>query len=233
MNSEITNAFVRQRRSLIITSIVLAVVLWFGIDGSKLRLGPGAGTGLSVDFEDARVVIAGLVIVWLWFLVRYWQYFSLVRPKAREALHAAQLPQLRDSFTPIMRELGAAKALTEIGNENPSLPGTLEVRSSAVSREFERAKLKYAAANVLVSPTLDKHDGRTQGLSNRSVRVQVEGFAALWRILRAILPVNIKHPYFTEHWLPFGIALITFVLLIVRWRIWLPPVEPSGPWLSF
>ncbi len=86
MNQDDVKAgFIRQRRSLFLISLVFSVTLYFGVDGSAVRLGPGQGTGLSVDLESVENVYRLLGAIWLWFMYRYWVYVrELIVAEKRE-----------------------------------------------------------------------------------------------------------------------------------------------------
>lgn len=217
MAGEYQDGFVRQRRSLILVSLVLSVLLWFGIDGTTVRMGPGGGTGVSVNLLDTRFIYWGLFVVWLWFVVRYLQYHGAVHEEAVKSLHTAHAPRISKLFRKELEALGKEEALRTV---EPKRSGwQAEVADTLHEGPIVREGWCSVSRKYRFTVTFKDHSGAQRG-ENQGVKptASITGLRLYWPLLRAVTPVNIKHPYFTEHWLPLFIAAWPLVLLLMRWH---------------
>ncbi len=210
--SEYEAGFVRQRRGLITISVVLTIVVWFGLEGCKLRVGPGGGTGLTVDFGDARYVYWGLYAAYLWLLIRYSQYFVQLRESVLEQLDKEQYSRINSAFARRLHDLAVNEIIEVV---RPKYPENTKIvigglRTDApVERKRWKAVQKTFTANLRV---------RGHGADTVKYTASISGLSLYWPLLKAITPVNIRQPYFTEYILPLVFALPPLLLLPVRWR---------------
>jgi len=66
-----TEGLLRQRRNLIITSVLLWLMKYGGVKFTKLSL-----AGFDITFKEPLVLVLSLWIAFAYFLFRYYQYFS-------------------------------------------------------------------------------------------------------------------------------------------------------------
>lgn len=62
----------RQRRNLLVTSLILIAV---NLAGAKLKREISA-LGAGIEFENPERLLWGVWVLWAYFLARYWQYLS-------------------------------------------------------------------------------------------------------------------------------------------------------------
>ena len=128
MANEFHGGFVRQRRSLNLISLVLTILVFFGIDGTEMRLGPAGGAGLTIDLLDTRFIYLGLYLMWGWFLIRYWQYFSPARADSKLDLDRLQLPRIKEYFRPLLKLKGKENYSKEAMEKFPDAVAALRCR---------------------------------------------------------------------------------------------------------
>lgn len=205
MSNDVRGAFVRQRRSLILVSLVLTVVLVFGIAGSQVRLAPGAGS-LTVDFGEATIIVRALWAVWGWFLYRYWQHFLLVRADdLAELLDRQKLP-VRSGFSKRMLEMGAKSLEQTLRREHTDFVG-IELREPTFSTLPERDGWNHVSASYIARVIITAPGGQPRDLGQKRCELKLAGLRMYPRLIRTILPVNVRHTYFSEYWTAFLFAL--------------------------
>lgn len=234
MVKELHDSFVRQRRSLILISIVLTILVWFGINGTEVRVGPGGGAGLTLDLLDTRLIYLGLYLMWGWFVYRYWQYVVPARVDSKIDLDNVQLARIEKYFQPLMVRKAKETYHQYAMRQHPEAD---EVKVSGIGLSnyaYERwIRVSCTAKSVLIKMI----DGKDVSLGEIDVIPEITGWRLYCPLLKAITPVNIKHPYFTEYLSPFVFAVGPLIAFVLRWesvigspvralggmwRLWLP-----------
>lgn len=67
----------RQRRNLLVTSLILIAI---NLAGAKLKSDVSV-LGAAIEFSNPERIVWGVWILWAYFLIRYWQYLSEVPDK--------------------------------------------------------------------------------------------------------------------------------------------------------
>lgn len=217
MDSQIQDAFVRQRRSLFLTTIILTIVFAFGINGTEVRVGPGGGTGLTIDLLDTRIVYLGLVVIWGWFLYRYWQYWLAVRPSARKRLDEMQEQPVFWAFARILNTLGEQK-VSEVAREGEQDVASVEIPTMKISEEGIRQGWKSVSAWIDATAQIVRTSGAKTDPWPIRVKVSVTGFTFYRLLLKTIIPFNIRQPYFTEYPPPVVFVVPPLITAIIRWE---------------
>lgn len=189
--------FIRQRRNLILASLVLAFAQSTQLTIHKLSFFGAEGT------IDAPVsTIPFLLVLWLYFLWRYWQAFNAVRKKPtknlyrevkkilleRIAVKRALIPY-RDKQPPLL--LGERRAWMPHGDEEPTDQG----------------------AKVIVVANIAEQSS-TAARSQKNIEVAFSHSEMRMIRARSILRLIITTDEFSEYYLPFVIATIPFLVWI-------------------
>lgn len=196
------------------TTIVLLVVVWFGIDGAAVRLGPGSGSGMIVDLQKSGYVYIVLYLLWFWFLFRYWQHRSLVSRDALNQLLDAQLPAITKAFGSQLSEKFNEEMTGDLSKrEEPDK--TIKLKNVSPQGGVQRAGWKSVAAEYRCTPVV-VHNNTQRDMMEHNRVVHIRGRDLYWPLLKAITPVNIRHPYFTEYPKPIVFVLPVLAVTLVR-----------------
>lgn len=91
----------RQRRNLIITSILLLVMKYGGVTFTKFSF-----VGFDIQFKNPNVLILSIWIAFAYFLYRYYQYFS---DEGINKLQSVFIRAFENKCAPIIRNLVTEK----------------------------------------------------------------------------------------------------------------------------
>lgn len=215
MATDYDSAFVRQRRSLLIISIVLAALLYFGLQGSEVRVGPGGGSGLMVDVLDHRNVYAGLGVLWAWWLVRYLQFFWKIRKDKLRELREDQLPYIKKLVAPLFEERAVlqlqAEAARRFKPEAKIVVTAIQPEGDFRRDEWHRLRWRYTG---LASASVGTH---SSGAVPVRAQLEIVGFELKWLLSRATFWPTLRHVYFSEYVVPLLIAMVPVVVAVSRW----------------
>jgi hypothetical protein len=204
--NEIREGFIRQRRNLILISVVL---FFFGVAG--IRLDSVNLLGNKFILGEPGMMTVALWVVWGYWLVRYWQYYNETGDKGYLAYwYAAMDSYVVAKGRKLLAEEDWARQIElnprfleaeVIARASPFHDGVWGVRfrpdeSLLDTTEEEFLKLQKD------SPTLG-----TYGLDPRSL---------LWLQIRAWLNVLFVSRLGTEYLLPFAVATIPAALALYR-----------------
>ena len=193
------------------------IVFAFGINGTEVRVGPGGGTGLTIDLLDTRIVYLGLVVIWGWFLYRYWQYWLAVRPPARKRLIEAQEQHILQNFAPVLTALATQK-VSEVALEGEQDVESVQIPKMRISEDDIRKGWKSVTVWVDADAQIVRDGSGEASTMPIRVKVSATGFTFYWLLLKTIMPFNIRHPYFTEYPPPVVFVIPPLITAIIRWE---------------
>lgn len=192
--------FVRQRRSVVAVSLALVFVHTAGLSFTKLNL-----FGNEVGLADPRAASIALWLAWLYFLLRYYQYFRDVPEKGR----GAYLSRLHD--------LVKAAAFQEY--KQRSIAETEDLPLNAAP-EFTQQRLDALerTGDLWHYKVLGYMSWQTPGVSNSRQQperdIYIHGPRVTLAKVRAAIHVVLHTRFFTEFYLPFAVAAAPVVLVI-------------------
>ena len=70
-NREMSTGLLRQRRNIMAISILLPLYLFSGATFNKINI-----LGNSVTLNNPKLITIFLIVLFFYFLLRYWQYFN-------------------------------------------------------------------------------------------------------------------------------------------------------------
>jgi hypothetical protein len=190
-------AFIRQRRNLILASLALVFAQTTHLTIHKLNF---LGAEATIDAPVSTVPC--LVVLWLYFLLRYWQQFRAVgrKPTRSRYIDIKKIYLARVATRRALDSYKQITAPTQDGKErNAWMPHDEEERT-------ERGAEVVVVTNIL--------DGQS-----RQVNITVPlGPLDLFKIrARSTLHLVITSDEITEYYVPFAIAAIP--LLVALWQL--------------
>lgn len=200
----IPDSLLRQRRNGFAVSVVLVTLAL-----SKARIDSIGAVGLHLTFDRPEAIFWLLWASWLYFLIRYYQYYNLqVAPFA----HAAFIEHLK-AFGAIkveklfQRYLVEARGARTKGERQDFIDSDLgQAYSKAKFENVDRLEFKWH--------TDDRETGKT--LERGKVISQMREFSP--EIRRAWRAAYLKLPYVTDYFFPYLVFIGSAVLAIaVPW----------------
>jgi hypothetical protein len=193
--------FVRQRRNLILASLVLAFAQGTHLTIHKLSFFGAEGT------IDAPISVAPFLwVLWLYFLWRYWQAFNVVSRKPTKNRY-------REIKKTLLERIAVKRALVLHRNGLPPLsPGE---RRAWMPHDDEEPT-EQGAKVLVVANIAEKSSTGTRSQKNLEVDLSHSEMRKIRA--RSILHLVITADEFSEYYLPFVIAAIPFLVWI--WQIY-------------
>lgn len=201
VNSDVRESFVRQRRALIATGIVLTVYLAAGLKLDDVNV-----LGTTVKVTRPEWIQVGLWILWSYFLLRYYQ---LMRDLADPGPKAARAVRL-DHYQLRRARAAAEEAIIaqQIADKNAAI---LSCQFDAES-VIEKAPNRWVVSQrVVVS---ERDTGKTWVMMGRPQAIEVP---SRWQHFKSAAYVSLHTRYFTEYQLPLVIASFPPVMAIAQW----------------
>lgn len=201
----IRRGFVSERRSLLVTSFLLFFYQAAGIEIDKINV-----LGNEAKISDSSWVPIALWTLWVYFAVRYYQYFRHVPDKGFMAAYQRRLDQLT-------RQL-AARRFRRVFRREEEFPEE-ELKRLNVSLAFGPIDpvIESQPSRLLVRATVSFLRG-TQLVESRNSKKIIE---LSWKELllpkvRACLHVLLSTRLVTEYVLPFLVSLLPLVYWVMK-----------------
>jgi hypothetical protein len=192
--------FIRQRRNLILASLVLAFA-----QGTHLTIHKLSFFGVEGTIDAPVSVVPFLLVLWLYFLWRYWQAFNAVSRKPTKNRY-------REIKKTLLERIAVKRALIPYrDNQPPLLPGE---RRAWMPHDDEEPTDQGAKVLLVANIAVQSSTG-TRSQKN----LEVDFTHSEMRKIRArsILHLIVTADEFSEYYLPFVIAAISFLFWI--WQI--------------
>jgi hypothetical protein len=178
----------KQRRNLLVVSVLLIIQALAEVDISKISL-----LGTELKTEKVGVLLACFWVLWLYFLLRYYQYWreGNLATKFRETVEVRQAV--------LLNEWGQRRANEWFGNSRDGR-WTLH-RSPDANLELHMERRK-------------RNSEDTENFQIKQVPMNVRSITKA----RALVWVSFQTTETTEHFLPFALALVApIVSLAINW----------------
>jgi len=184
--------FERQRKNLMITSLLMMIYVWIGFELNKLNV---LGNEITINNSGSVEII--LWIVFAYFLIRYLQYFLVIEKTELSSMYHV----LMDKHIKI-RAINAQKkkAISDILKDDPTAKNFLHtVRECSI---MERSHHKWLI-KVQGSIAYEYASGAARSRGIGSLEWAVLGLHLYYPKLKSLCKVIFFTPYFTEYFLPF------------------------------
>jgi len=190
--------FIRQRRNLILASLVLAFAQGTHLTIHKLSFFGAEGT------IDAPVsIVPFLLVLSLYFLWRYWQAFHAVSKKPTTERY-------REIKKALLEPIAVKRGLLPYRDKEPPLLSDEPELKAWMPHDAEELG-DLGAKVILVTNMVEQ--GIT-GVLQRNIEVDFSDSEMRWIRARSILHLIVMVDEFSEYYLPFGIATIPFLVWI-------------------
>jgi hypothetical protein len=199
--SDLSKGFIRQRRNLIGISFIL-----FFYESSKIVLSTINVLGNPFNISDPSRVNYVLWFVWIYMLVRYYQFY---RHTVGGKVHAAI--ESRMGYYVSSAALAKFKRSYQPDKFAPDIPLPHEISIDKDKTEIIIKEPHKWSLNVHIRV---RHTSQQQYLgSGKKHGMFLDGYDLYKMRLKAYIYVAMHTPYATEYHLPFLIALVPVVYL--------------------
>jgi hypothetical protein len=192
--------FIRQRRNLILASLVLAFAQGAHLTILKLSFFGAEGT---IDAPVSTVPF--LLVLWLYFLWRYWQAFNAVGRKPT-------MNRYREIKKILLERIAVKRGLIPYRDKQPPLLRGTPGEPRAWMPHDDEEPTDQGAKVLLVTDMVEQSS--TGAPSQKHLEVDFSRTEMRKIRARAILHLIITADEFSEYYLPFGIAAIPFLVWI-------------------
>ncbi len=176
----------RQRRSLIITSLILSFMKYGGITIKKISV-----LGVEILLSNISALYVFIWLIWFYFLIRYYQYFM-----------QEGVPKMTISFQTMLTEICRAKIKALVKAEHPRVQGS--------SQQFDYNILKKSNWYTINYVGQELKEADVYNASN-----PFEMDIKLWSLWKEILisyyQVFVNKSVMTDYILPLLIAAFAFI----------------------
>ncbi len=188
--------FVRQRRNLIVVSVLLLFADALAFRFSEINI-----LGNRVELAEPVRITPFLWAVWIYFLLRYWQAF---REHGSESFAAFVKGYVGGSATNYALDQAQMRLQTTpnvLRNENGPMVGIDDLPRRGLNA---RARLTYQV-----------QDG--QGAARREMDLPISKVVILWFYIRGALVATFNRSIVSEKYLPFVFAFAPLVYTLYSW----------------
>lgn len=202
---DLREGFVRQRRSLVAVSLAWLLYQTSGVVIDHLNV-----FGNKLDLKTPELAGTVLWVAWLYFLLRYYQYFRDLPDKGVSTAFGARLITL-------MRKVARNEIKRQCKLKGPWQPvDEIELEKARIDTigSYKRFwEFRVTELVAIISPNnrpLHQFSGKT---------IKVEGSRLIAAKLRSAAHVSLNTRFLTEYYLPFVLAAAPLSLFI--WRLYL------------
>ena len=179
---EMSASLIRQRRNLITISLIIMFLLYSGVNISKINI-----FGIEFSTPDHDSIMNTLWLIWLYFLIRYYQYL-----KAEPSEGAMQL--LKTKFNGLCFNV-------IFGHLNSVCPGKVQVGDCSVLQLERNGFFRFVFPIKKYEPVEDKQ----VVISREDIPIKI----LLCPAIKSCWHVVAHSTKFTDNILPYLIAIIT------------------------
>lgn len=179
----------RQRRNIILISFILCFMKYGGIQITKTSV-----LGAEVQFNNASAIFFGIWLIWIYFLIRYYQYFM---QEGLRNIMISLTDNLTDKCRPVLKSV--------VKSEHPEV----QIGSQTFDYNVHKKKNWYTIEFIATEP---KH---TKGHINGFDPIQFNMLISFWKLRTGIIKSWIKlifnQSVMTDYLFPILFALFTVI----------------------
>jgi len=199
--------FIRQRRNLILASLVLAFA-----QGTQLTIHKLSFFGAEGTISAPVSTVPFLFVLWIYFLWRYWQAFNALARKPTKNRY-------REIKKTLLERIAVKRGLAPYRDNQPRLiEGTSGKPHAWMPHDEE--ELTDQGAKVLLVTNMAKQPITGVPSSQKHLEVHLDHSEMRQIRARSILHLILTADEFSEYYLPFVIAAIPFL-------VWIWQMSPS------
>ena len=187
---EMTGSLLRQRRNLILTSLILLFVIYTDVHISKINI-----FGIEFTAPKPETLITVLWLIWLYFLIRFYQYLR-VEPASG----------IKAEFTRLFSSSGAQTLIRYVTYDNPDYK--LVTSDCAPHLLIRKSLLKWELPIRIYDPS--------KGEKIEVKRVIVGAPLIVPPAIKSAWHVLMNTPRVTDYIFPFILAFVTIIAGAVK-----------------
>jgi len=190
MGTEMTDGIIRQRRNLLVCSIIYFGFIFLGIEIMSFTL-----FGAKIELANSNNVSEVILFFWIYFLWRFYQYSTQIKNKGIASAFNASYSKL----TKLVIGKLIKRKYPDVSNEDTISLSSLE--SSSVLTYTLKCSLLFAS---------ERHSPEERNIEIEFFRIRLLGS---W--LRSSLSLIIHEPRFSDYILPYIVAALVFMYSFV------------------
>lgn len=200
------DGFVRQRRNIIVVSLLLLFADAYGLALSQELNLLGTKALMTKPFPVAPI----LWLVWAYLVLRYWQAF---REQGERTFSATYREHMANYLYRLALPL--ARAHVQVSPpQRVEFPG--EANPGIMAAQYLTTRIAKATVGVMYNVHVNA--GTVVGFTQHTQDESFGFFRVIWARIRAVLHVTFNTSVFTERYLPFVFALAPVVH--ASWKYW-------------
>jgi hypothetical protein len=188
------DGFVRQRRNIIVASVLLLFADALGFKFSQINI-----FGNIVILAEPVRVTPFLWAAWIYLLLRYWQAFREHGGESFTAFTSGNLGRSTTDYALSEAQRRLANTANVIHNENGPIVGIDELSRKGL---YARARLTYQ---------IQEGQG---GAARKNIEFPISRHRMIWFYIKACLVATFNRSIVSEKYLPFGFAAAPLIYLL-------------------
>lgn len=176
----------RQRRGLIVTSVILCFMKYGGITINKISV-----LGVEILFANIHALYLFIWIIWLYFLIRYYQYFM-----------QEGLTQIKSSYWNKFSELSRTKITKVVKAFHPRSSGGYDSYNWYNLEKVNWYTRGYSGEERISEDLYG--DGQ-------AFQIDISLFSLCKEILHSYYHIIVNRSVITDYILPLALAVFTFI----------------------
>lgn len=207
MNNSNTNKqlrFERQRKNLMISSLLMMVYIWVGLEFKTINL---LGNQATIRNEGKAENV--LWLIFLYLLIRYVQCFLTIKNEEFTSYNHVYLTKYVKSLA---SKINKKRAISDILKKEPRA-SDFQYENNDVSIFEKNPHYWTVGVRGNISYNLEQ-SSKSRGLE--SIRIRISRRQLYIHRLRSGCKIVFLTPYFTEYLLPFVLAVAAIILKIIN-----------------
>jgi len=196
--------FIRQRRNLILISVITTIYLLGDVQvGKEAQI-----FGALVTIHDPSVLSYGLAAAWVWLVIRYWQYLMVIPSTYQSYLESATNQLVKWTALKLCKN-----------NEGLIERGKRLHRCTASAVDISSRNPLVWEVTMKLDVSYKASDGKISNKSFPEFYQAVREDKLRFAQNMAVLHVLVNTPFATEYVLPPVIAFIPAIIFVTTWFI--------------
>jgi len=197
------DTFRRQRRNVMLVSLILVFYQTSGVVFKEINI-----FGNKLELTDPSQISIVLWIVWAYFFWEYFIYYRTVRERFTNFFH--------DKMDSLIKKKGIELFKKEvIANDKFPVKPPYDFDKPALSGISVTAReWRYYKINIPDITVKNEESGDEHRIRNHSVDIKVPRL--FWPAIISFVSVVLTTRWFTEYYLPFFLAVLPILYLIIQ-----------------
>ena len=205
MKEEIKQGFIRQRRNLILVCLILVF-----IEGANVSLTSLNIFGNTLNISDPSMVNLSFWLAFIYFLLRYYQYFNDIEDKGIKTSYFNKMEKLVSLVA--VKNYIKNEDLSKFFPDIESKP-KITLHESNITINNPKQWQMGISVNAYAKDAKHQHGHTRTGIGTQTV----EGKDLIFPKISTWFHIIFNTRYFTEYFFPFLLAIFVITGKIILW----------------